>query len=75
MPRALRHSPQTLSRGKQCCSIRATRQRARDRRIAASDPAGPPPMIVTSGIRAVFDLFYGEPPVPQLAVHRDLWFE
>ncbi len=44
MPRALRHSPQTLSRGKRACSSSSTDAPARASSRAERLPAGPPPI-------------------------------
>jgi hypothetical protein len=41
-------SPHTLRRGKFAFSISATDQPLRANRLAATDPAGPPPMIKAS---------------------------
>src|SRR5688572_19287285 len=65
MPSALRHSPQTLSRGNRFCSRRVTRQRRRASRIDATLPAGPAPMITTSRMTSRADGFLPVGPLPQ----------
>lgn len=50
MASGLRHSPQTLSRGKMCCSRRVTWKLARESRMADRIPAGPAPMMMIWGI-------------------------
>src|SRR5688572_4980777 len=46
-------SPHNLGLGKRARSKTRTRRPARDRTIAASDPAGPAPTITTSSMRAL----------------------
>src|SRR5688572_9391077 len=65
MPSALRHSPQTLSRGNRCCSRRMTCQPRRASRIDATLPAGPAPMITTSGMTSRADGFLPVRALPQ----------